>query len=269
MARSYSGDEYKSSKSDVIIESPSMNSRKITASIIINCPMQTVWDILTDYNNLATHVPNLVQSYLVNSPTNGINNNNNNQLRLFQEGAQKIIGFDFRAALTMDMIEEKEDENRAMRGRNLTFKLIESKMFSSFDGNWSLRYHSRSKEYDNRTQTYYYAYKTKLTYCVYVRPKGPVPVIALEWRIKEDIPVNLAAVKLAAEKLYISQRNNNNSKENNDINNKKNDDNDDDNINYTMKKKPPTMIEWEEDETLGSYIANMIQRKQIPTKIAY
>ena len=42
-----------------------MNSRKITASIIINCPMQTVWSILTDYNNLAEHVPNLVQRCLI------------------------------------------------------------------------------------------------------------------------------------------------------------------------------------------------------------
>merc|ERR1712157_412693 len=31
-----------------------------------------------------------------------------------------------------------------------------------------------------------------------VRPKGPVPVAALEWRIREDIPNNLRAVKKAA-----------------------------------------------------------------------
>jgi carbon monoxide dehydrogenase subunit G len=71
-----------------------MNSRKITASIIIDSPLQAVWSVLTDYNNLATHIPNLVQSYLVQSP-------NHNSLRLFQEGAQKIIGFDFRASVSI------------------------------------------------------------------------------------------------------------------------------------------------------------------------
>merc|ERR1711862_991723 len=30
------------------------------------------------------------------------------------------------------------------------------------------------------------------------RPKGPVPVVALEWRIREDVPTNLRAVKKAA-----------------------------------------------------------------------
>ena len=30
-----------------------------------------------------------------------------------------------------------------------------------------------------------------------VRPKGPVPVAALEWRIREDVPTNLRAVKAA------------------------------------------------------------------------
>lgn len=36
---------------------------------------------------------------------------------------------------------------------------------------------------------------------VNVKPKGPVPVGALEWRIKEDVPTNLRAVKVASEKL--------------------------------------------------------------------
>jgi len=33
---------------------------------------------------------------------------------------------------------------------------------------------------------------------VLVKPKGPVPVAALEWRIREDVPTNLRAVKRAA-----------------------------------------------------------------------
>lgn len=37
-----------------------------------------------------------------------------------------------------------------------------------------------------------------VTYTVDVRPKGPVPVAALEWRIKEDVPSNMMSVDEAA-----------------------------------------------------------------------
>lgn len=182
--------------SDVVIEAPSMNSRRITASVVLDCPIDAVWDILTDYNNLATHVPNLVKSYTLPNPSNS------KGIRLFQEGAQKIIGFDFRASLTMDMTEEEGDENNSRREKFLYFKLAESMMFASFDGSWTLKYHSRTKKLDPVTGQYNYAYKTLLTYSVFVRPKGLVPVIALEWRIREDVPVNLLAVKSAAEGLH-------------------------------------------------------------------
>jgi hypothetical protein len=80
----------------------------------------------------------------------------------------------------MDMTEESEDENMALRKRELGFKLVESRMFSSFDGNWSMRYHSRSKQFDASKSCFVYKYKTRLTYSVTVKPKGPVPVMALE-----------------------------------------------------------------------------------------
>lgn len=63
---------------NVKIEAPSFNSRRISANIVIDGTIDDVWSILTDYNNLATHVPNLVQSYLVPGPPGSI--------RLFQEG---------------------------------------------------------------------------------------------------------------------------------------------------------------------------------------
>jgi hypothetical protein len=248
-----------------------MNSRKITASVLIDCPIAAVWSILTDYNNLASHVPNLVQSYLIKTPSQ-------TGLRLYQEGAQKIIGFDFRAALTMDMTEEPEDENRALRERNLTFKLVESKMFSNFDGTWTVKYHSRHKEIDPFTNQIYFKYKTKLTYSVFVRPKGPVPVIALEWRIKEDIPINLMAVKIASEARFREVMNSQNNKniDNDDDNNNNGGNNDsssgssnkrlksintDQNNNNNNNNNLMKRIEWLNDETLGSYMANYNKQK--------
>ena len=161
-----------------MIEAPGINSRKITASTIIECPIDDVWSILTDYNNLAVHVPNLVQSYLVPGASS------RDSKRLFQEGAQKIIGFDFRASLTLDMFEEAQDETSSSKERKLRFKLVDSSMFASFDGYWSIKYHSRSRVFDKSVNAYVFRYRSKLTYSVFVRPRGPVPVIALEWRIK-------------------------------------------------------------------------------------
>lgn len=168
----------------VEIVATGVNSRRISASIIVNAAPNYVWSILTDYNNLATHVPNLVQSSLRPHPSNGI--------RLYQEGAQKIIGFDFRAALTMDMTEVTDDGARAPS--RIRFSLVESQMFASFDGEWRVQPYSRSRSRSNPGK---FDYRSKLSYLVNITPKGLVPVPALEWRIKEDVPVNLRAVRCA------------------------------------------------------------------------
>lgn len=53
---------------EVNIESPSANVRRISSSIVIDRPPSTVWRILTDYDNLANYVPNLVESKVVAKP---------------------------------------------------------------------------------------------------------------------------------------------------------------------------------------------------------
>uniref|UniRef100_A0A7S4F8J8 Coenzyme Q-binding protein COQ10 START domain-containing protein n=1 Tax=Chrysotila carterae TaxID=13221 RepID=A0A7S4F8J8_CHRCT len=165
------------------------NSRCISASTIINAPPKAVWKIITDYDNLSTHVPNLVTSERRPHPSGGI--------RLFQEGAQKIAGFDFRASLTMDMHEDLNDSRRGKMA--VEFKLVESRMFAAFEGVWRLQPYSRVRSTTNPDQ---YDYTTKLFYQVDITPKGLVPVPALEWRIREDVPVNLKGVKVAAERLH-------------------------------------------------------------------
>ena len=94
---------------DVVVEAPTFNSRKITASVLVNSPVEDVWEILTEYERLAERVPNLVKSYVVPDASStsggysngnsreGYNNNNNGlsvknkiNARIFQEGAQKV-----------------------------------------------------------------------------------------------------------------------------------------------------------------------------------
>lgn len=218
----------------VRIERTSANSRRIAGSIVVPKPVDDVWAILTDYDNLAIHVPNLVESKRVNpgattaGTRNGIVNSNGHagfpgdgsyRCRLFQKGAQKIVGFEFGASLTMDMTEQvlqntarggqgsrvfspmatvqslskeqEEGENiNPFEEKKIIFRCVESQFFSEFDGEWKV---SWTTDPDDPTKL-----ASMVEYVVDVRPRGPVPVQALEWRIREDVPTNLRAVKAAS-----------------------------------------------------------------------
>ncbi|CAN0487015.1 unnamed protein product, partial [Ectocarpus sp. 8 AP-2014] len=168
-------------------------------SPLVDWNLQDVWLTLTDYDRLAKYVPNLTQSKVRPSNDGGI--------RLWQEGAQKIVGFDFRASVEMFMEEHFGDPENRMAQRKLTFGLLDSRMFNEFDGEWRMQFNSR-KQF-NTAQGLEYQYTTKLFYMVHIRPKGPVPVLALEWQISNEVPNNLAALKLAAEAVtpeYVEMR---------------------------------------------------------------
>ncbi len=171
------------------IERTSANSRRIAGDIIVPKPIDDVWAILTDYDNLAIHVPNLVQSKRVNPGRDegGIPGDGSYECRLFQKGAQKIVGFDFRASVTMDMTETMRQGGEE---KTILFKCVESQFFSEFDGKWKV---TPTTDPDDPSVS-----ASRVQYIVDVRPKGPVPVQALEWRIREDVPTNLRAVKAAS-----------------------------------------------------------------------
>lgn len=180
---------------DITIKRPTSNSRLISGSIMVRRPVDDVWAILTDYDNLSIHVPNLVESRQVNPSLESISEPGDGTYtcRLYQKGAQKIIGFDFVASVTMDMTEDIHKKDTPSELRQIGFKCVESQFFSEFDGYWKV---TPSTDPADPTQVY-----SNVEYIVLVKPKGPVPVAALEWRIREDIPINLKAVKHASIKL--------------------------------------------------------------------
>mmetsp|Transcript_8248 Transcript_8248/g.12441 ORF Transcript_8248/g.12441 Transcript_8248/m.12441 type:complete len:326 (-) Transcript_8248:170-1147(-) len=194
----------------VRIDRTSANSRRIAGEIVVNAPPIDVWAILTDYDNLTTHVPNLVKSKIV-SDGPGEAGDGSHKCRLYQRGAQKIIGFEFGADVTMDMTEKiivggksgkitTSQDTTLGNGasstglfpeeRRIDFKCVDSQFFSEFDGTWRV-VPMPDNPFTGEAET-------TVSYTVEVRPKGPVPVAALEWRIREDVPTNLRAVKKAA-----------------------------------------------------------------------
>lgn len=172
----------------VRIERTSANSRKIAGDIIVPASLEEVWSILTDYNRLSIHVPNLKESRITRRNSPGQPGDGSYKCRLYQVGAQKIIGFDFSASVTMDMTERIISERENSKERKIGFKCVDSQFFSEFDGVWNVKEQIGP---DGQTETV-------CSYVVDVRPKGPVPVAALEWRIREDVPTNLRAVKAAS-----------------------------------------------------------------------
>jgi hypothetical protein len=161
------------------IERTSTNSRRISGEIIMDVPISAAWDILTDYDNLSDHVPNLMESSVVNIGGVIVGE----RPRVYQRGAQRIFGFEFGGDVTLDMSENIHHQ----KCFSVDFECIASPIFSQFDGSWIL------EEYSNSS--------TMVRYIVDVRPKGPVPVAALEWRIKEDVPINILAVSRSARSL--------------------------------------------------------------------
>ncbi|KAL7467093.1 hypothetical protein ACHAXS_007361 [Conticribra weissflogii] len=198
----------------VRIDRTSPNSRRISGEIAVDCSAMEVWAILTDYDRLSAHVPNLVASRRVDldgTSDGSVPGDGRYECRLYQRGAQKIVGFEFGADVTMDMTEKivpssqyKEKDEKKHHSpmsspsstaspepeRHIQFRCVDSQFFSQFDGTW--------KVVPLPPNPYTGEPETMVSYTVDVRPKGPVPVAALEWRIREDVPTNLRAVKRAA-----------------------------------------------------------------------
>lgn len=167
--------EYPTPKVKVLIDAPARNKRVISASNLINAPLHVVWGLLSDYDRLADHIPNLALSQQKPHPKDGI--------RVEQCGAQSILGFEFRASLVMDM---KEVNHCSHEWRAIEFDLVTSRDFKEFEGVW------RMESIDQ--------HKTALYYSVSIIPKGLVPVRAIEWRISEDVPGNMDAVRMECER---------------------------------------------------------------------
>ncbi|MGB8700768.1 MAG: SRPBCC family protein [Thermosynechococcaceae cyanobacterium] len=141
--------------------------RRIEASIGLPFTVEQVWTVLTDYETLSEFIPNLAASCRLPHPEGGI--------RIEQIGVQNLKVMTFKARVVLDMI---EDFPSAIR-----FNMVEGD-FKAFSGAWLLEPIS-SPQGDG----------TKLSYVLEVWPKATIPVIAIEQRLKKDLPQNLRAIR--------------------------------------------------------------------------
>lgn len=148
--------------------------RQISARLELDYAVEQIWQILTDYDSLAEFIPNLVKSQRLDHPQGGI--------RLEQVGMQKALMVDFSARVVLDMEENFPQEIR--------FEMVEGD-FKAFSGAWVLQ-----------SLKDHHSPKTCLSYIVRVWPKLTMPVMAIERRIRSDLPMNLVAIQQRLQEVF-------------------------------------------------------------------
>ncbi|KAK2649872.1 hypothetical protein Ddye_017361 [Dipteronia dyeriana] len=171
------------------IEKFGRNSRRIRSKIEIEANLDTVWNILTDYERLVDFIPGLAVSELVEKK--------GNFARLFQIGQQNLpFGLKFNAKGVLDCYEKDLEIFPHSKKRDIEFKMIEGD-FQLFEGKWSLEQLGKFQDTDSALAQ---GSQTTLTYVVNVQPKMWLPVRLVEGRLKKEIKTNLSCIREAARK---------------------------------------------------------------------
>jgi len=140
--------------------------RRILAFTEIPATAEQVWQVITDYDNLASFIPNLSCSKRLSHPEGGI--------RLEQMGSQCFLNIKFCARVVLDMVEAFPQE--------LRFSMVEGD-FRQFEGKWTLEPVAEAQDSIVR-----------LGYDLVIRPPRAMPVALIERHIRNDLSRNLRAI---------------------------------------------------------------------------
>ncbi|KAG8367737.1 hypothetical protein BUALT_Bualt16G0104000 [Buddleja alternifolia] len=189
---------------EIEIEKPGKNSRIIRSKVVVQASLQTVWDILTDYERLADFIPGLAVSKLLEK--------RDNFARLFQIGEQNLaFGLKFNAKGTIDCFEKDLETLPFGQKRDIEFKMVEGD-FQLFEGKWSVEQESsqflsasgvKCNSGDLQSDSVVgHEFQTTLAYSVCVKPKVWLPVRLVEGRLCKEIRTNLSCIREEAEKAF-------------------------------------------------------------------
>ena len=147
------------------MEKLSGGTRRLAAQLTTSASLDSLWNVLTDYDRLNLFIPNLLSSKKIYQ--------NKNNVHLKQVGAQDFLGMKFSAEVTIDLFEEKE------LGL-LKFNLIKGD-FRKFEGSWKIQNIKNTS-------------KNSLIYDLTVQGCQWMPIGMIEKRLKKDLSENLIAV---------------------------------------------------------------------------
>jgi ribosome-associated toxin RatA of RatAB toxin-antitoxin module len=155
------------------MEKLSGGTRRLAAQLTTSASLDSLWNVLTDYDRLNLYIPNLLSS------KKKIYQKNNN-VHLKQVGAQDFLGMKFSAEVTIDLFEDRE------LGL-LRFNLIKGD-FRKFEGSWKIQNIKNTS-------------KNSLIYDLTVQGCQWMPIGMIEKRLKKDLSENLIAVDRQAKTL--------------------------------------------------------------------
>ena len=147
------------------MEKLSGGTRRLAAQLTTSASLDSLWNVLTDYDRLNLYIPNLLSSKKIYQKGNNVH--------LKQVGAQDFLGMKFSAEVTISLFENKE------LGL-LKFYLIKGD-FRKFEGSWKIQ---------NIKDTS----KNSLIYDLTVQGCQWMPIGMIETRLKKDLSENLTAV---------------------------------------------------------------------------
>lgn len=173
---------------DLKIEKSGKNSRRITAKIEVEAPLDAVWNVLTDYERLADFIPGLAVCQLLERRENGA--------RLLQIGEQNLaFGLKFKAKGIVDVVENELEILPIGIRRDIDFKMVEGD-FEVFKGKWGIEQFEGST--GNQNFSIKKDFRTLLSYIVDVQPKKWLPVALVEGRLSREIQINITCVRSQA-----------------------------------------------------------------------
>ncbi|KAK4392593.1 hypothetical protein Sango_2037100 [Sesamum angolense] len=180
---------------EIAIEKTGKNSRRIISKVAVQASLQTVWDILTDYERLSDFIPGLAVSKLIEK--------RDKFARLFQIGEQNLaFGLKFNAKGIIDCFEKDLQTLPFGEKRDIEFKMVEGD-FQLFEGKWSIEQEVKQNPGDSQDDSVVgEEYQTRLLYIVLVKPKVWLPVRLVEGRLCKEIRSNLSCIREEAEKAF-------------------------------------------------------------------
>ncbi|PPD68312.1 hypothetical protein GOBAR_DD34809 [Gossypium barbadense] len=148
------------------------NCRRIRSKIGIEASLDTIWDILTDYEKLADLIPGLAVSKI---------------------GQQNLpLGLKFNAKGVLDCYEKDVEILPHGKKREIQFKMVEGD-FTKF---------SKTKNEDNHQVIGgEESSHTTLSYLVDVKPKLWLPIRLVEGRLRKEIKTNLSCIRAEAKRV--------------------------------------------------------------------
>jgi ribosome-associated toxin RatA of RatAB toxin-antitoxin module len=141
--------------------------RRLAVQLRLEAEPSSIWDVITDYDNLHRFIPNLEHSRVIWR--------RDGQVGVEQVGTQMLCGLRFSARVTLELTEELQN------GR-LAFRMMQGD-FRCFQGEWRVGNDSSG---------------SWLFYDLLVQGKPGMPIGLIEQRLQHDLANNLRGVQQEA-----------------------------------------------------------------------